>query len=128
MKYLFDENMPPRLAEALRVLGQPVVHVNNLDDLRRGSPDEVVIKYASRWNYRLISLDRQMTRTPHLKSLILTEGVGAYYIHSGKKQNLPGWELARLLISRWDDIKYHSVRNEPPYTMLLKPRGALCSF
>lgn len=56
MKFLFDEQLPPRVARALRQLGEPVSHVQDVAELGKGSPDDEILEYAGKRDYFLVTL------------------------------------------------------------------------
>ena len=62
MKLLFDENLPWRVAEALRVLGFDVSYVgrDEYGSAKRGSPDSVVLAEAQRVNRIVVTSNHDM--------------------------------------------------------------------
>lgn len=62
MRLLFDENLPWRVAEALRVLGFDVSYVGRDEDgsAKRGSPDSIVLAEAQRINRIVVTSNYDM--------------------------------------------------------------------
>lgn len=116
MRFLFDEDTSPRLARALTILGESVQHVQSHPELGKGTPDDVVFRVAADRGYRLISRDRGQRKRPHELALIKELGLGAYYLHLGKKESPPLWEEVKLVVKRWEEIKIHAENNPTPYT------------
>lgn len=78
MNFLFDENLPARIARALRELGEPVRHVIDVPELGKGATDAEMIPFAANWDYRLVSRDKAMLKPSQLKAVVHAEGVGMY--------------------------------------------------
>lgn len=125
MNFLFDENMPAPLARALRELGEPVRHVLDIEELGGGTTDDVLIRYAARWGYRLISRDKAMLKPSQLKALIHAEGIGMYVARFGKARAPDKWDLYKAVIRLWPSIVRHAGENEPPYVMQFGASGSL---
>ena len=60
MNCLFDANMPPSLAQALRLLGKQVVHIAEIGALGRGAPDQQVIEYGAGHRQVVVTRDLSM--------------------------------------------------------------------
>lgn len=128
MTFLFDENLSPRYVSALRALGKSVTHVNEVGELGRGAPDDQIIRYLDRWDYRLISSDKKIVRTPHLRALLHQHRVGAYFLQTKKKGQPDLWELFVTLVRFWPAIEDHASQTRPPFTMLIHPNRGLVRF
>ena len=55
MNFLFDNNLPAPLADALRLLNKPVVHVRGISELGAAAPDDLILDYAVTWNYTVVT-------------------------------------------------------------------------
>ena len=124
MTFLFDEQMSPKLHKAMRALGQPVLHVNDMEDegLGRGSSDERIIRHASKRGYCIITLDRRIASDPHLKAIYMANPVGVYFLRCDAKK-WEGWEVFELLVNHWQRIVAHAIQAQPPFMMLVQRRG-----
>ena len=49
MTFLFDNNLPAPLAEALRLLGRGVTHVREIRELGQAAPDDLILDYAAQF-------------------------------------------------------------------------------
>lgn len=125
MNFLFDENLPPALARALRELGQQVRHVVDVQELGKGATDEEIVTFAGEWNYRIVGRDRAMLKPNQLKALIHAQGIGMYVFRLGKARQPTFWPLVETVVRRWPAIVDHARDNEPPYVMQIPARGTL---
>lgn len=125
MNFLFDENLPPRLARALRELGEPVRHVVDIPELGKGATDAEIIPFAAAWDYRLVSRDKAMLKPSQLKTVIHAEEVGYYLFRLGKARQPAKWQLIQYVIKHWPAIVDHASETPPPYVMQIRRTGGL---
>lgn len=125
MNFLFDENLPPPLARALRELGEPVRHVIDVPELGKGATDAEIVPFAAAWDYRLVSRDKAMLKPSQLKTVIHAEEVGYYLFRLGKARQPAKWELIQYVIKHWPAIVEHAHQNEPPYVMQIRRKAGL---
>lgn len=128
MNFLFDENLPPGLARALRELGEQVRHVVDVPELGKGATDEEIVTFAAEWDYRIVGRDRAMLKPSQLKALIHAQGIGMYLFRLGKARQPSKWDLIERVIKHWPAIVEHARDNEPPYVMQIRRRGGLKSY
>jgi hypothetical protein len=125
VNFLFDENLPAKLARALRELGEPVRHVVDIAELGKGATDDEIIPFAAEWDYRLVSRDKAMIKPSQLKAVIHASGVGMYLFRLGRARQPSKWELVQYVIRHWPTITEHASRTEPPYVMQIRRAGGL---
>lgn len=102
VSFVFDAHVPPGLAEALRVLGEPVEHVNEIFAPR--TPDEVWIRYAADRGASILSRDVKITRTPHEALALREGGVGALFLLPGKTS--PRFcTIIQTVVKHWPELK-----------------------
>lgn len=123
MNYLFDNNLPAPLADALRLLSKPVVHVRNIRELGAAAPDDLILEYAVRWNYALMTSDNAMRRSPHFQALLRSKGLAVFFVNSGTARQLNGWQIAQLIVKAWDDIERFAQNHSLPFLALVKRNG-----
>ena len=123
MNFLFDNNLPAPLAEALRLLSKPVTHVRDISDLGPAAPDDLILDYAVKWNYVVVTRDRAMRRTPHFQALIKTKSLGVIFVRTGGARQLSGWQIAKLLVKAWDDIETFADGRQRPFLALVQANG-----
>jgi hypothetical protein len=125
VNFLFDENLPPSLAHALRELGEPVRHVIDVEELGKGATDEQLVRFASAWNYRIVGRDKGMIKPNQLKAVIHAEGIGMYLFRLGKARQPLKWELIQYVIKHWPAIVEHAEKTEPPYVVQIRRTGGI---
>jgi hypothetical protein len=118
--FLLDENMPPRLARALRELGENAFHV--VDVLHRGVPDEIVLRYAGDRGWCLVSRDRNILRRPQQRAVLTELGVGAFFVKEGIDEM---FHIARVVINAWPEMRRIAAREEKPFFYLVKERSVV---
>lgn len=99
MRFVLDENLPPNLASALELLGQPVVAAARTE--ARGVPDPELIRLVGAWGGCLISRDRRMLDNPASVAAMKQAGIGLFLMYEGEASAL---DLARTLLRAWPEI------------------------
>jgi hypothetical protein len=121
--FLFDANLPPRLSEALRLLGEQAHHVN--DFLPPGTPDEIWIRYAGERSWNIVSRDVNITKRPHEQAALLQHGIGAFFLFPGMRRQPTFCQLIRTVISRWPEMKHRAAEETPPFALRVPQRGII---
>ncbi len=113
---LFDENMPERLAAALRdQLGERALHVAEV--LERGTPDAAVIRHAGERGWCMLSADRRMLRTPGERAAMAEHGVGAFFLND----SVAGFcAITRAVVRHWPEMKRIAASEPRPFLYLVK--------
>ncbi|HEX8691313.1 MAG TPA: DUF5615 family PIN-like protein [Longimicrobium sp.] len=116
---LFDENVPRRLARALREeLGESAYHVR--DVLPPGAPDEAVFRYAGERGWCVLGSDRKVLRTPHERAVIGDLGVGAFFLND----TVQGFcTIVRTVVRHWPELKRLAVQEPRPFLYLVKEKS-----
>ncbi|HEY0777681.1 MAG TPA: DUF5615 family PIN-like protein [Gemmatirosa sp.] len=123
MNFLFDNNMPAPLAAALRLLNKPVSHVRDLADLGAAAPDDLILDYALRWDYLVVTIDRAMRKTPHFRALLQAKGLGVFFVKTGGARQMNAWQIAQLVVKAWDAMEQHAAQHRRPFIALVQPNG-----
>ena len=123
MNFLFDNNLPAPLAEALRLLSKPVAHVRESSELGTAAPDALILDYAVRWDYLVVTRDRAMRRTPHFQALLRSKQLGVFFVNTGAARQLVAWEIAKLVVRAWDDIERFAGGHARPFLALVQRNG-----
>jgi hypothetical protein len=123
VNFLFDNNLSHPLARALRLLSQPVTHVRDIEGLGPAAPDDLILNYAARRGYHVVTKDRQILRTPTFRAIITEEGVGVFFLYTGRARQLRAWEEAKLVVKAWDNVVHFAARNSPPFTASIQRNG-----
>lgn len=119
MIFVLDENLPPSLAEILRLLGQPVESAAQSSIRKAGDP--VLAAHVAERCGILITRDGRMLRNPAVVAEIVNGKVGFFCLPEGEAPTL---ELARILLHCWPDILRVAATEERPFFMSLHPHGA----
>jgi len=111
----FDENMPPMIARALQALGKPAVTIyDNPEGIRRGMTDTEWMPIVGRKGWAVLTKDSRILRNQLETDLFIGHKLLGFFIKDTKKHHLTGWDLAKLVISRFDDIEDAARTMQPP--------------
>lgn len=122
LDFLFDEQLPPRLARAYDHLSEHrVEHVVDLesDGLGRGTPDVEVIGFCAESNVRLVTNDWAIRRKPHEKAVYLDAGIGAFFVYLGSSKSPRFWKIVRVFALRWPEVEQYADSNDAPFTAIV---------
>ena len=120
VRFLFDAHMPPGLAEALTVLGEPAEHVNSI--FAPATPDETWIRYAGERGWCIITRDTNITRKLHEAAALHEAGVGAFFLLPGKRSpNL--CMVIQTVIRHWPEIKRLARSESRPFQFQIGERS-----
>lgn len=108
-------------------MGQPVYHVNEIEELGRGAKDPVILPYCGKFDTVLVTLDRRILRTPHLHALLSEYGVAAFFVRSQKKGSPDPWVIFKTLVKQWETIVRIAEREKRPFAKIVRPQGAIKS-
>jgi len=123
VNFLFDNNLPAPLAEALRLLSKRVSHVRELSELGASAPDDLILDYAVRWDYIVVTRDTAMRREPHFQALLKAKKVGVVFVRTGAARQMQAWEIAKLIVKAWDDIERFAAAHPRPFIALVQRNG-----
>lgn len=122
MIFLFDENMPPRVAAALQALGTcEARHV--VDHLPRGTSDEEVFAFAAAQGWLLVTQDARIRRNPHQRAALLQAGIGAFILTGRGARSVE--QMMIFLLERFPAIHEAATATIPPYIWGVPDRGRL---
>lgn len=117
MKYLFDENLPKKLADALASLGLPVEHVE-AHDLTQ-TPDQDIFEYCRKNGYALISADLRIHRDKAERAALKESGIGVVEVNLG---NTKLFDQAKHFLDRADELA-SILEEKPPFHYQMNSRG-----
>ena len=101
MSFLFDNNLPPPLAEALRQLSKPVTHVREIGELGPAAPDDLILDYAASWNHVVVTRDRAI---PVLSNVTVAAVTGTIRGLPTEVALGPAQGLARDCVANCDNL------------------------
>lgn len=130
MRFLFDANMPPPLAGALRMLGKPVVHVRSLPELGPHPPDPLIMEYSGQNGFLVVSRDLRQAREPWFRPTMHRVRAGYFLVRASRRRGveLQAWELCKLIVKAWDDIERYADQHDLPFLALVKPNGRVMTY
>lgn len=122
-KVYIDENLPPQLAKGLHELQWPQNKRDNIeiqvlsikDTFGQGEQDEDWIPKVGAENGIVITQDYRIQTQRHQKELYIENGVGILFFNPPSKGGYQYWDLVKLVINRWEDIKQIIKKNDPPF-------------
>ncbi len=117
MKFFFDANTSPRLAKALRTLGEGAVH--STGSFSHDTPDEDLIKHIGRAGQVLVTRDKWMHRNPAQRDLLKKHKVRVFFVPG----NLRICEEVQFLARQWPKIKHHAHDMAGPMAYVVPKRG-----
>jgi len=119
-----DENLPPKVAQALAVIDFPVTHV--IDHLPRGTADEELFVEAAKRDWVLVTRDAKMWRKRGQQAALLQAGIGVFVMVSSAAQS-PS-DLLALLLKRMPEMLRLVDRTKRPFVLRVPDRGKIESF
>lgn len=84
MILFFDENIPPKVPQALQVLGTCEAR-HLVDHLPRGTSDEEIFAFLSLQGWILVTQDERIRRNPHQRKALVDAGIGVVIL-TGRAQ------------------------------------------
>lgn len=118
--FLFDENFPRRVVNALFQLGEQAHHVHEF--LPPGTPDELVLRYAGERGWCMVTRDRNILKKAQERAVISELGMGAFFLDAGIDLL---FEIAQAFIANYPEMKRLAGREERPFIYLVKRRSVL---
>ncbi|MFN6380187.1 MAG: DUF5615 family PIN-like protein [Flavobacteriales bacterium] len=130
MHFIFDANLPPKLAEALFILdkgdkGSKVQGIEHADILlKTGATDEEIIREASKRNSIIISQDDDFKRIKSNAKLLKEMGVG-FIMFKPPKRGARYWEMVEAFVKGWPNIKAKLDSKTPPFILQMNIKAEL---
>jgi hypothetical protein len=130
MLFLFDENIPHSLSEALKILENsnkrsPInVKIQHVIDFmgKKGYPDEDIIKAASKKHAIIITHDSDFKRIKNYKPLLLEHKVGYVYFRT-PKTTYHYWDIVKAFVNVWEDLKKDIAKDSAPFVYEVSKQG-----
>lgn len=122
MRYLFDANLSPRMAQILHLLGADVGHL--YDRFPRNISDIDLLAALTGEVITLVTADNRIAvREPEARALRQC-GVSAIFLGSWwGKQDL--WAQCTCMLKHWKAIDAHVARLDPPVYFAVASNGKL---
>lgn len=129
MRFYFDENFPPALANGLREFqagrrseGVEVFHLT--DEFPRGTPDEEWIPRLAQKHAVVITQDKNIHRVKAQVELCRVHKLGIVFLRPPKKTGYTYWQMVGEIMKHWTAIKEAATNEERPFSFELTPRSS----
>jgi hypothetical protein len=131
VKIFIDENLPKQLAIGLNELQKPQnskdgveIEVLSIKEVfGQGALDEDWIPQVGLENGIVITQDFRIQTQKHQKELYIKHNVGILFFSPPSKSGFSYWEMVKLLISRWEEIKQIIKKNKVPFAFRSSARS-----
>jgi len=125
MNFFIDENLPPKIAEALDILDNS----NNIYSIPKyfeiGIKDEDWIPKLFNLKGIVITQDTNINRTKKQWDLFTSNNLGGFFIKTSSKTGLNYWDLVKLIINNWEEIKQKNKKTKRPFGYRITQRGKM---
>ncbi len=123
MKVYIDENIAPQIAPGLHHLQEPLNNkerccceiVSIKDFFGEGVKDEEWIPIAGQEGAIVITQDLRINSNQQQRLLYLEHGLGIFFIKPPSKNGYLYWDLVKLVINRWEEIKHLADKTPRPF-------------
>ena len=121
MKFILDENISYKIAKGFIEFGEELYSTEDIYE--PGLKDSELLGKISKDGYYLITRDK-MYKKPAERKIIRDLGISIFRIETkGKAKNLKYWELIKLLVFNWEEIKKFSIGNNEPFTAIISQKN-----
>ena len=122
MNFFFDNNLPEKLAQAMRLLDIDVTVEHLKEKFRQDEKDEVWLKYVGEEGLILVTRDQKIRKRPVELLSYRQHKVGAFIL-TGKK--LGKWQGIKQLICAWEEMKILAAGARRPFAFQVRPSGRI---
>lgn len=133
MHFLFDENMPFRLAKGLEVLdadneyGKPPIHrfSHMTEYSKTGVSDLDIVKLAKKYNAIIVSEDDDYKNISATYELVKKLKIGYVLFKMPKKNGSNYDDKITAFVSAWPHLKKAIAEQKPPYMFVINRDGKI---
>lgn len=118
MTFLFDNNLPSKIAKGLKEFGEQTSHL--MDHLPADTIDIKIFEFLFKNDMILITKDKNMRYNDAERTAINQYKVGVFFL-GGK--NLSAWEIIEQVIRNWRKIKETAERENRPFAYTVRSSG-----
>jgi predicted nuclease of predicted toxin-antitoxin system len=122
MNFFFDNNLSPKLAEAMNLLEQEgnVIHLTKI--FPPNTKDEDWLEYIGKKGMILITQDKQIKKRAAELRAFKKYKVGAFIL-GGKNPEI--WQIVKQVINKWLEIKNLASKTRLPFMFKVPLRGKI---
>lgn len=140
MRIFLDENLPPRLANGLNILDDPkisgfeVLSIKEIfgtkDEKGKSIPlkDEDWIPKVGSMDAAVITQDFNIFRIQSQNELYKQHKIGLFILNPPKGKGYQYWDMVRILVNEWTEIKQIASKEKKPFAYIHKPRSGFKSL
>jgi hypothetical protein len=121
LTFVFDEDIPPGVVDALKAGGQAALHVTEV--CPRGTADQEVFRTLGTVGWYLVTADLAIARRPQQRAALVDEGIGAFFF-TGRANRNP-FEWIQIVVRRWPAILAYAASHDRPFLCAVPDRGVL---
>jgi len=128
-KIYIDENIPVYFAKALDILQKPlnnsqeVIEIISIkESFGKGVKDEDWIPKIAKEKGIVITQDFNIQKNKYQRELYIKSGIGIFFLKPLGKRNLTYWEMVKVIINKWEDIKQKIKQTNIPFAYKITAR------
>ena len=125
MYIVFDENVPNKLIEGLRILtpiaSEVEFEITSIKLLNKSGISDATVLEVVQKNGILITYDADFKTQRHLYTAIKDYNIGLFWIKQGKKTTF--WTLVQLMINNWHTILKMCDEEQRPFLYEINKNG-----
>ena len=122
MNFFFDNNLPPKLAQAMHILNQEGKVIHLIYKFPADTKDEDWLEYIGKEKMILITRDKQIKRRAAELKALRKFKVGAFILGG---QNPTRWQIIKQTINNWLRIKELATKTKRPFIFKVPLRGKI---
>ena len=120
MILLCDEDVGTGIPKALSLVGYKTRYLHKLG--LAGRPDTEWLAKAGQNGWLVFSYNKKMLRVPSERDTIIREKVGIVFLTTGTEHTPT---VLKLLLSKWDILKFLWDTEKRPFARFLSPNGRM---
>jgi hypothetical protein len=117
---LCDEDVGTGIPKALNLVGYETKYLHKLG--LAGKPDTQWLTIAGQNGWLVFSYNKKMLKVPSERETIIREKVGIVFLTNGTEYIAT---VLKLLLSKWDILKFLWDNEERPFARFLSPNGRM---
>lgn len=138
MDFIFDENMPIRLAKGLEIMDSEndwgkapknkFYHITEIYKKGKGADDPEIVREAKKINAIVISEDDDYKNIKATHELVIKLRVGYILFKPPKKTGSTYHEIVAAFVNSWHDLKKELVGKRPPFMFIVERNGKVTNY
>jgi hypothetical protein len=122
-RFLFDNNLSPRLAEGMKAFGEDVDHMQKAFPAPFNVDDTLLVQGAKEKGFNfVITRDLHIRRRFLERNAVKIHGIGLFAL-GGKDRT--AWQLIEQTVRNWRQIKEIAADTGRPFAFIVRPKGGV---